>query len=237
MAGKTSPKLGLYQITIALTDSPLPIWRRLQVDSQMPLSMVHEALQIAMGWWNYHLFEFKKEKLRYGIVSDFDEDDTQDADNYTLSDLLKAPGDKCIYTYDFGDSWHHELILEKAVRYPAGEDQFFAQCLHGKRACPPEDCGGIPGFLNCITAVEDPLHPEHKEMLLWTGASYDPNAFDARMINLRLNLWESDMKEKAEFLTMLKAAEAKGETEVAIKKSRPSKGGKLFVVEPLKPVK
>jgi len=236
MAGKATQKQTLYQIKISLTGSPLPIWRRLLIDSEMPLSMAHEALQIVMGWWNYHLYEFAKGKDRYGVVSDFDEDDTKDADEYELSDLLKSPQDKCVYRYDFGDGWEHELLLEKVVRSAANES-LFAQCLHGKRACPPEDCGGLPGFLNCISAVEDPLHPEHKEMLLWTGASYDPNAFDVRMVNLQLNVWEADLQEKAEFVEMLKAAESAGETEVAIKKSRPSKGGKMFLVESKNPKK
>jgi Plasmid pRiA4b ORF-3-like protein len=48
----------------------------------------------------------------------------------------------------------------------------------GKRACPPEDCGGIWGYVGFLAAIRDPKHPEHKGMLEWIGGEFDPDVFD-----------------------------------------------------------
>lgn len=70
------------------------------------------------------------------------------------------------------------LPIAPEVRYPV--------CLAGKRACPPEDCGGIWGYMQLLEALADPQHPEHEEMLEWVGGSIDPEAFDLHDINQRL---------------------------------------------------
>ncbi len=98
-----------------------------------------------------------------------------------LSRVLQEPRDKIIYEYDFGDSWEHELLLEKvlapdpAVRYPI--------CVTGKRACPPEDCGGIWGYAELLEALSSPNHPEHVSMREWAGDDFDPEAFDLEAVN------------------------------------------------------
>lgn len=195
MAVRQTKKPDHLQIKISLLDSPVPIWRRLIVDAGMPLSFVHEALQIAMGWWSYHLYEFECDGIRYGDMRHSQEDpEVINADTATLSQLLKKEGDTLVYLYDHGDEWRHEIILEQIIPPADQEEALHAYCTHGKRACPPEDCGGIPGFTNLLTAVEDPCHPSHEEVLHWTGQSYDPNAFDARLVNLRLELWEEGLE-------------------------------------------
>ncbi len=101
-----------------------------------------------------------------------------------LSCVLQEPKDKIIYEYDFGDSWEHELLLEKvlapdpAIRYPI--------CVTGKRACPPEDCGGIWGYAELLEALASPNHPEHASMLEWAGDDFDPEAFDLEAVNSML---------------------------------------------------
>ena len=89
-----------------------------------------------------------------------------------------------MYEYDFGDSWEHGIVLE-AIVSPDAQAQS-PVCLAGKRACPPEDCGGIPGYYMFLDAIQDPRHPDHDEMLAWLGERFDPEAFDLDTINREL---------------------------------------------------
>jgi len=61
-----------------------------------------------------------------------------------------------------------------------------ATCTAGKRACPPEDCGGIWGYANLLDALADPAHEEHEELLEWAGEDFDPEAFEPKAVNAHL---------------------------------------------------
>ena len=78
-----------------------------------------------------------------------------------------------VYEYDFGDSWHHKIVLEKIL--PHDPNISLPRCTAGKRACPPEDCGGVWGYESFLEAIGDPKHPEHEEMLDWVGEGSTPN--------------------------------------------------------------
>lgn len=84
--------------------------------------------------------------------------------------------DSFVYEYDFGDSWEHEIVVEKAL--PVEEGVLYPRCLAGKRACPPEDVGGVWGYGDLLMAIKDPTHPEHREMLDRVDEDFDPAAFD-----------------------------------------------------------
>jgi hypothetical protein len=65
------------------------------------------------------------------------------------------------------------------MEYLEGEDgPKTARCIAGGRACPPEDCGGLPGYEQLLEAILDPFHPEHREMRDWLGRDFHPDAFD-----------------------------------------------------------
>lgn len=81
-----------------------------------------------------------------------------------------------VYEYDFGDGWEHQILLEKLL--PFDDAQALPICVKGKRACPPEDCGGIFGYADLLRTLADPTDPEHQEMLEWLGGPLDPEAFD-----------------------------------------------------------
>ena len=85
---------------------------------------------------------------------------------------------KILYCYDFGDGWEHDILLEKVLPIERGTKLELPQCTAGRRACPPEDCGGEPGYLNLLEVLADPKHEEHESMLEWVGGHYDPAAFD-----------------------------------------------------------
>lgn len=89
-----------------------------------------------------------------------------------------------LYEYDFGDSWTHQIVLEKIL--PPSPELKAPQCIAGARACPPEDCGGVFGYAELLTALRDPSHPEHEDMLEWMGGEYDPAFFDLEAVNDQL---------------------------------------------------
>ena len=108
----------------------------------------------------------------------------EDARRVTLATLVRGEKCKFLYEYDFGDSWEHELLVEKIL--PREEGKRYPLCLTGKRACPPEDCGGMWGYVGFLAAIRDPKHPEHKGMLEWIGGEFDPDVFDLDEVNTEL---------------------------------------------------
>jgi hypothetical protein len=67
----------------------------------------------------------------------------------------------------------------------------YPRCLTGRRAGPPEDCGGVWGYQDLIEILADPTHDEHKERLEWlgldSGGEFDPAAFDVDEVNEALS--------------------------------------------------
>jgi hypothetical protein len=102
-----------------------------------------------------------------------------------LHQVLGRVGAKAIYIYDFGDGWEHGMVLEK--RLPVDPSLAYPACTGGQRACPPEDCGGIPGFYELLEAIQDPKHERHEELLDWVGEEYDPEAFSMEAVNRALS--------------------------------------------------
>ena len=174
-----------YQLKISLEGTKPPIWRRLLVTSDIKLDVLHLALQITMGWTNSHLHQFiSRDRKFYGIKDDdfaMDGFEMQDESTVRLSALLKTEKDSLIYEYDFGDSWTHKVTLEKILDFDP--EKKLPYCVIGKRACPPEDCGGIWGYADLLTLLENPEHEEYEEMLEWLGGEFDPAYLDRREIN------------------------------------------------------
>ena len=101
-----------------------------------------------------------------------------------LFSVLARAGTKATYTYDMGDSWEHGIVLEK--RLPVDAGTAYPVCTGGERACPPEDCGGIPGFYDLLDALGDPTHEQHDELRDWVGDDYDPDVFSIEHANREL---------------------------------------------------
>lgn len=174
----------VYRLKITLKGSKPPIWRRVELADDITLARLHRIIQAAMGWTDSHLHMFSVGRTSYGVPDpDYDED-VRDERRVRLSQLLTAPKQKLSYEYDFGDSWTHEVLLEQAlapepgVRYP--------RCTAGKRACPPEDCGGVWGYAEFVEAIADPEHPQHEELLEWVGGEFDPELLELDAINAEL---------------------------------------------------
>ena len=159
-----------------------PIWRRVVVAGDVTLAHLHDVLQVAMGWEGCHLHSSWIDGVRYG-TADMDLDlDEVDESKLSVAEAFAATR-RGVDEHDFGDSWEHQLLVEKTdVPLPHG----VAACIAGKRACPPEDCGGIWGYADLLEALADPAHEEHEELLEWAGEDFDPEAFELEAVNARL---------------------------------------------------
>lgn len=180
---------GIIQIKVSLQDTKPLIWRRILVNTETSFFELHHIIQIAMGWKNYHLFEFNLDGYRVGMVNenDYEEGGNEllDSTRTLLTDILSLENDSFNYNYDFGDGWLHEIILEQLVEKK--EKIIYPICVDGHLACPPEDCGGIGGFYNMLKILQDKKHPEYRETKAWVGRKYDPEDFDPEKANKQLN--------------------------------------------------
>lgn len=193
-----------YVVRVDLDEATPPVWRRLALSSRLTLDQVHRVLQVAMGWEDYHLHEFTMgPDTKDRSVASFRTDQTDLDDDMSaavhesavrLDQVLATPGQRLFYQYDFGDSWEHTLKLEKVEPWTAGD--LPARCLTGRRAGPPEDCGGIGGFTEIVEALDGGPLPEvfdsAKHFRDWLPAGYDPAAFDQQTINSRLHILLAD---------------------------------------------
>ena len=171
----------LFQFKIKLLDIKPAIWRRIQVPD-CTLVDLHEYIQAAFGWENYHLHQYDIDGVQYSQPAPDGDDfgmEFEDETHVLLSTLLpKSSGKaKWLYKYDFGDGWRHQVLFEGFP--PADPKTKSPICLEGERACPPEDCGGPPGYEDYLDAIADHRNEHHEEMMEWRGP-FDPLAFDAK---------------------------------------------------------
>jgi hypothetical protein len=179
----------IFQIKIALNGSRPKIWRRVLVRSDLLLSDFHKIIQTTMGWTNSHLHQFIKDGTFYTVRMPDDvfwgEMNNVDYKKIKVSDLLTTENEKIRYQYDYGDNWEHDITLEKIL--PIDEKKKYPICVAGKMNCPPEDCGGIWGYLNMLKILKKPDHEEYDTYIEWLGEEFDPQDFDKDMVNILLN--------------------------------------------------
>jgi len=175
----------VLQVKVSLVGARPPIWRRLEVAASMPLSQVHAVLQTAFGWDDAHLHRFETvldpragRRGRGRILEGAALGRTR------LVDVVSSPGDQVVYRYDFGDDWEH--LVEVEARHEPVPGRLYPHCTAGRRAAPPEDCGGLPGFDYLLEALADPTHPEHDHLTSWTPAGYNAARFDLAAVNAAL---------------------------------------------------
>ncbi|MEM9273366.1 MAG: plasmid pRiA4b ORF-3 family protein [Cyanobacteria bacterium P01_F01_bin.143] len=177
-------KTTIYQLKITLRNIKPPLWRRVQVESSITLLQLHLIIQAAMGWYNCHLHSFTIGGIEYGKPEPNYGLGFKDENKAKLASLIKKEKAKFLYTYDFGDSWEHLILVEKIL--PKEPKVSYPICIKAKRACPPEDCGGPWGYMEFLEAIQDPNHPEHESFLEWLGGDFDSEFYDLNEINQRL---------------------------------------------------
>lgn len=167
----------VYQFKITLMDTKPPVWRRMQVPETYTFWELHVAIQDAMGWMDSHLHEFRLINPSTGIKgwigipdeeNEFPRDDEILAGwNQKIAKWFSTKNRKAYYIYDFGDGWEHTVALEKIL--PRDKNVKYPICLDGRRACPPEDCGSIPGYEDICQGKHE-FQEEYKD--------YDPEHFE-----------------------------------------------------------
>ena len=196
-----------YHIRIKLNNSPIPIWREIEVPSNISLAFFAFVVIEAMGWENTHLHQFmtkdtiyknraciKQDQEMFGVCgSRFTTYATED---YPISALFKEKSDRIHFEYDFGDSWNHDIWL-KGIREYSCNEKHFIRILKGNGACPPEDCGGINGYTYLLELLgKKRKSAEDKERLQWYGIDkhFNPEEFDIEWIDDNLYfLWQEAM--------------------------------------------
>lgn len=169
----------IFRFKIVLDHTEPAVWRRIEVGSHITFYQFHMMIQEAMGWENCHLHEFRDGELTIGDtreeVCEFGDPPQWEERDKAISAYFSPDRRRIGYTYDFGDDWTHTILLEDIVLVQA--DVVYPRCVDGTRACPPEDCGGVPGYAHLLEILSDPAHEDYAEMREWAG-DFDPGHFD-----------------------------------------------------------
>jgi hypothetical protein len=182
-----------YRVRIDLKGTKPPLWRRLELASDLFLDDFHDVIQAAFGWTDSHLH-------RFGCGPEYYSHDTEyylcpfeveegktgvPEDQVRLDEVLVEVGDKLFYTYDFGDDWQHSIRLEAVTYHKDSVPR--AVCTAGRRPGPAEDCGGAYGY-ELIAAATDPTHADHAEAVeeytRHFGLDADPSCFSPTMLKI-----------------------------------------------------
>jgi len=198
MTEPTASARTVHQLRIVLRGvSPL-VWRRLLVPSDTTISELHALLQLAFGWSDDHLHRFVVHGREYGMSRPGGIGFRDDARRVRLDGLGLRPGERFVYEYDFFDRWRHDVRVEQVT--PAQPGRAYPVCTGGRRAAPPEGCGGAWAFLEWrqhhhlhevatrlaeLLADDDTLE-EHRKELLDLCRWLVRDRFDRRALNRAL---------------------------------------------------
>jgi hypothetical protein len=171
----------VFVLHAALEEVLPPVWRRFAVRADVTFQSLHEVLQVAFSWRNYHLFEFEIAGETIGLPGPEDPAPVARDPRFTrLRDVL-AVGEQFLYRYDFGDDWLHLIKVER--KQPADPSAVYPCCMAGERSAPPEDSGGPDGYSEIVEILSDPTHPERESTQRWAGDDFDPEGFDLASVN------------------------------------------------------
>lgn len=180
---RTGPQ-SVYQLRVELQHIEPRIWRTILVPQTLTLAKLDRVVQAAMGWTNSHQHDWRIDGKRYGPPNpEWDgPGDMLDERKFTVGAVLGERIEAFAYEYDFGDGWDHHLLVEKRLK-PEPEYNTWPMCIAGANACPPEDVGGPPGYMDFVQAMHSPTHEDHLQMWRWHGGPFDPAAFSINDAN------------------------------------------------------
>jgi hypothetical protein len=189
-------------LRIELADIEPLIWRRVGVRGSTSLATLHRIIQAAIGWLDYHLWEFTVDDVIYGIPDPDDISWGRKVERASTAKLAKVLGSGVkafSYVYDMGDNWEHRVIVERIEAIQP--DTLYPEFLGGERRCPPEDCGGLPGYYEFLDNIAGPekgkAGKKKKEALDWYGGPYDPDDIAEEQIRIALRRIANASRQKA----------------------------------------
>jgi site-specific recombinase XerC len=174
---KESKPIVIYQLKISILDIHPMIWRRIRVSSNSTIADLHYIIQIAMGWTDSHLHRFIINGEEYGVAQIGGISFTSNPHKVQLADFHLGEKHRFFYEYDFGDDWQHEILVEKILT--SKSNNLDPVCISGKRACPPEDCGGAERFMAMVQKQKNRSVRAKKRF----------EEFDEDLVNSRLKLY------------------------------------------------
>jgi hypothetical protein len=176
------PSFGdVFELRVCLRHIEPVVWRSLRVPATLPLNYLHDALQLAFGWKDCHLHDFRVGDISFGLPS-LDDGMLSVHESAAPVGAVARAGSTFLYTYDFGDDWEHDITVERMERQPGAG----IVCTGGARACPPEDCGGPLGYQLMLEALADPRSERHAEMKAWVPRAFNAEKFDLAAVNKKL---------------------------------------------------
>ena len=174
----------IARIRIELQEVEPTVWRRIDVPLASTLLALHDFIQFAFLWTDSHLFEFEVGDRRYGQpeYDRFDDERLFKAASIRVKTVVERGVEQFLYVYDFGDDWRHDIVVEDVrdgkpdIDYPA--------FISGERRGPPEDVGGVTGFMEFLEAMLNPLHEEHESVIEWYGRRFEPDDIDEQRVRM-----------------------------------------------------
>jgi hypothetical protein len=182
---KVSATVRCLVMKVTLRHVRPPVWRRFTMRDDASFQDLHEVLQTVMGWEDSHMHEFRAAERTIGIPTFEPTGSPEDEDGVRLREVFRKAGDRAVYAYDFGDRWEHAVEVEEVRRHEPRSH--YPVILDGRRACPPEDCGGPVGFAGLLAALRSPENPHHQTAREWTGPEFEPERFDKHELNRRFH--------------------------------------------------
>lgn len=199
-----------YQIKVSIKGIKPVVWRRLKIPGNITFQQLHQIIQASFGWLDYHLYKFEYNKTVVTIPNDdyapgelYGEDITELDSMTTMINEPFGTCERCLYEYDFGDCWEHEIIIEKSLKDT--KKNSIPECIKGSGQRPPEDVGGSGGYEDFLDIIQDKKNPEREDMLSWAekdtgGHIFDPEYFNINEINRNLLYALEDDEEHAKKL-------------------------------------
>ena len=177
-------KTDIVRLKVTLDDVEPKVTRQFVVPLSIRLDRLHTVIQIAMGWTNSHLWEFRARGCGWGIPDPDWPDGPSNAAKATLFAVVQDTGAKTLkYLYDFGDGWEHTIKLDKIFKARPGDKEACPMLLAASGRCPPEDIGGPWGYAEYLEAIKDPDHERHEELIEYYDTDFDPTFVPTDDIN------------------------------------------------------
>jgi Plasmid pRiA4b ORF-3-like protein len=188
MSRHTVPQIGdALELLVTLRHIDPLISRRLRVPAEIDLEELHEVLQVTFGWSNTHLHAYRVGEFEFRVHTPEEVDTTFYIDEVAARlGAIAREGTVFTYEYDFGDDWVHDIRVDRVIPYAEVATAPALECLAGQRRCPPEDCGGPPGYEHLLQVLGNPADPEYRDTKSWVGRGFDPEAFDIDKVNKKL---------------------------------------------------